>query len=192
MIDCPIKVPGIKGDLDQTKSKMDLKGIISDGVPVTLADLIAKKSLKVKDGNALAEALCDLVDGYHSRGKTVGDLSPEFIDVQEDGALSFRDSSLSFWAERRNPDPHYSAPEVRAGGTPDIRSDVFSLGVILWELPGRRRDVVERCCETEPGKRYASAAEVKRALRRSALSGTLAGIAFILLLIVFTILGLKG
>ena len=184
---------------DQTKSKMDLKGIISDGVPLTLADLIAKKSLKAKDGNALAEALCDLVDEYHSRGVAVGGLSPEFIDVQEDGSLSFwdsslsfRDSSLSFWAERRNPDPHYSAPEVRAGGTPDIRSDVFSLGVILWELPGRRRDVVERCCETEPGKRYASAAEVKRALRRSALSGTLAGIAFILLLIVFTILGLKG
>ena len=164
---------------------MDLKGIISDGVPVTLADLIAKKSLKAKDGNALAEALCDLVDKYHSHGETIGDLSPEFIDIQEDGSLSLR-------AEREDPDPHYSAPEVRAGGAPDMRSDVFSMGVILWELPGRRRDVVERCCGTEPARRYASAVEVKRALRRSALSGTLAGIAFILLLIIFTILGLKG
>ena len=185
MIDCPIKVPGIKRDLDQMKSKMDLKGTISDGVPVTLADLIAKKLLKAKEGNAMAEALCDLVDEFHSRGETVGNLSPEFIDVQENGSLSLR-------AGREDLDPHYSAPEVRAGGQPDMRSDVFSMGVILWELPGRRRDVVERCCQTEPGKRYASAAEVRRALRRSALSGTLAGIAFILLLIVFTILGLKG
>ena len=152
---------------------------------MTLKELIEKKALKAKEGNALAEALCDLVEEYHSRGETIGNLSPEFIDVQEDGSLSLR-------AERGDFDSHYSAPEVRSGGTPDLRSDVFSMGVILWELPGRRRDVVERCCETEPGKRYASAAEVKRALRRSALSGTLAGIAFILLLIIFTILGLKG
>ena len=152
---------------------------------MTLKELIEKKALKAKEGNALAEALCDLVEEYHSRGETIGILSPEFIDIQEDGSLSLR-------AERGNFDPHYSAPEVRSGGTPDMRSDVFSMGVILWELPGRRRDVVERCCETEPGKRYASAAEVKRALHRSALSGTLAGIAFILLLIIFTILGLKG
>lgn len=152
---------------------------------MTLAELIAKKALKAKEGFAMAEALCDLVDEYHSHGETVGDISPEFIDVQEDGTLSFR-------AEQGNPDERYAAPEVRAGAMPDMRSDVFSMGVILWELPGRRRDVVERCCETEPGKRYASAAEVKRALRRSALSGTLAGIAFILLLIIFTILGLRG
>ena len=171
-------------------SIMVLKGIING--PVTLAELIAGKTLGAKEGNAMAEALCDLVGEFHSRGEAVGDLSPEFIDVQEDGSLSFRDASLSFRAERRNLDGRYAAPEVRSGGTPDMRSDVFSMGVILWELPGRRRDVVERCCEAEPAKRYASAAEVKRALNKSKRSGTLAGIAFILLLIIFTILGLKG
>ena len=152
---------------------------------MTLAELIAKKALSAKEGDAMADRLCDLVDGYHSRGEVLGNINPEYIDVQEDGSLSFRTG-------RGTPDAHYAAPEVRNGGVTDLRSDVFSMGVILWELPGRRREVVERCCETEPARRYASAAEVKRALHRNALSGTLAGIAFIILLIIFTILGLRG
>ncbi|HXE72312.1 MAG TPA: protein phosphatase 2C domain-containing protein [Candidatus Nitrosotenuis sp.] len=88
----------------------------------------------------------------------------------------------------------FSAPEDYGveGGTPDQRSDLFSLGAVLYFcLTGERRrtesretffsfprprlpgaeplvDVVMRCLEREPGRRYASASELQAALDEAA------------------------
>ena len=77
----------------------------------------------------------------------------------------------------------YMAPEVLAGQPPTVRSDVFSLGVLLYQLiigdlhrslaPGWERDVddellrddVRACCDIDPLKRLGDAAELSRRLK---------------------------
>lgn len=78
----------------------------------------------------------------------------------------------------------YLAPEVKAGGDPDVRSDVFGLGGLLYAmLTGRTAaddfvapseahpeagpeldQVLLRCLAIDPAQRYATPGEVKDAL----------------------------
>jgi len=88
--------------------------------------------------------------------------------------------------------PTYTAPEVWEGARADRRSDIYSLGVVLWqlltgrpmsetrpmgqrqapppsaivpELPAVLDDVVARALATDPKQRYQQAAELQDALR---------------------------
>ena len=88
----------------------------------------------------------------------------------------------------------YLAPEVVAGQPPTVRSDIFSLGVLLYQLlvgdlqrplaPGWERDLddellrddVQACCDIDPAQRLGDAAELSRRLssleaRRAELAG---------------------
>ena len=78
----------------------------------------------------------------------------------------------------------YRAPEVLAGLPPDRQADIYSMGVILYELvcgstenmgkkragelhrdvPGWLDDLIERCTEKNLTKRYRTAEEVSAAL----------------------------
>lgn len=77
----------------------------------------------------------------------------------------------------------YMAPEVVAGQPPTVRSDVFSLGVVLYQMtlsdlqrplaPGWERDVADEllrddiraCCDIDPSRRLGDAGELARRLR---------------------------
>lgn len=88
---------------------------------------------------------CQLADGVaaiHAAGVAHRDLSPDNVRVTADGTVKI----LGFSAARLLADStatpaaglederSYLAPEQVHGGTSDQRSDIYSLGLLLWEL----------------------------------------------------------
>ena len=116
--------------------------------------------------------LCDALDYIHRKQVFHRDLKPENILVTHKGShIKLIDFGLS------DSDTHaahkesagtvvYAAPEVLRGESADARSDIFSLGRILFEVSDRYTRIALKCMERNPDKRYASAGEVKAALGR--------------------------
>jgi eukaryotic-like serine/threonine-protein kinase len=94
---------------------------------------------------AVAAVGCQLADGVaaiHAAGVAHRDLSPDNVRVTADGTVKI----LGFSAARLLADStatpaagmedgrNYLAPEQLHGGASDQRSDIYSLGLLLWEL----------------------------------------------------------
>ncbi|GAB4544939.1 MAG: hypothetical protein Kow0063_38830 [Anaerolineae bacterium] len=117
-----------------------------------------------------------------------GDLRPAHILLDGDGLVKILNFGLAWSldlgrliAEGRLEQDVYHAPELAANATPDSRSDLYSLGAILFEmvtgqrpdvgkpdqrpiqllpdLPPELDDLIARCLAREPNKRPQSAAE---------------------------------
>jgi Protein tyrosine and serine/threonine kinase len=98
---------------------------------------------------SLPYSLCWLLDAMTGLGvlhRTLsfvhGEVQPEHIVLGEDGVGRLIPVVRAHWVrgEERNPERlYYLAPEKLLGDRVDIRSDVFSIGVMLWEaLAGQR------------------------------------------------------
>jgi serine/threonine-protein kinase len=97
-------------------------------------------ALAVDWGRQLARALAYL----HSRGITHRDLKPENVLVTDAGTLKVVDFGTALLAGARRltwrhvseglGTPDYMSPEQIQGGRGDPRSDIYSWGVILYEL----------------------------------------------------------
>jgi len=74
--------------------------------------------------------LADAVYAAHKAGQPPAALTPAGIAVQADGKVALGAAVAS---------PRYAAPETLRGGVGDRRSDVFALGVILWEALAHER-----------------------------------------------------
>jgi len=93
---------------------------------------------------AIFHALCEAVRYAHWEGVDHGDLKPANILVKANGELKLVDfglarrlhelSSSSGEVPVAGLTPAYAAPEQFRGSSPGYRTDVYSLGVILYEL----------------------------------------------------------
>ncbi|WP_461878911.1 serine/threonine protein kinase [Fusicatenibacter sp.] len=129
----------------------------------------------LKTGIALSGILCYL----HAQNPPVfhRDLKPDNVMITERGEIYLVDFGAAGTEETgvevRYGTRGYAAPE-QYDGKCDARSDLYALGALLAAMAkhAKKRQkrglwrVLEKCMQKKPEERYASAGEVKKALRR--------------------------
>ena len=118
-----------------------------DGTPFIVMELVEGQSLhdqppKDPQGNvAVALQICAALEHAHSNGIIHRDLKPENVLIGPDGTAKLMDFGLArSMASRLTTEGQitgtvfYLAPEVALGQTVDGRADLYSLGVMLYEL----------------------------------------------------------
>ena len=111
----------------------------------TLAHLLNNvRPLPESDALKFASRICDALAHMHERGVVHRDLKPQNIMVCSDGTLRIMDFGIAKAAEGRRitftgftpavGTPDYMAPEQVKGKRGDERTDIYSLGAILYEM----------------------------------------------------------
>jgi len=153
----------------------------------------------------IAEAVLSALQYAHERGVIHRDVKPENIQLLPDGRVKLTDFGIARLTFEPNitmdgqvfGTPSYMSPEQVVGRELDLRTDLFSLGVVLYEMlagakpfqgdsvvaiayaisnhepvqppqvPHPLWAVVRRALEKSPALRFSSAAEMAEALRRA-------------------------
>lgn len=165
---------------------------------VNLRQLLQTKRLTPKEALSIVPPVCDALQCAHDHGIVHRDIKPENLLIDKAGVVKIADfgiakivgndactpvrgestktevsASLPFGT------PDYAAPE-QANGTADHRADIYSLGVVLYEMltgerpkddfvpPSKRvqvdiriDEIVLRALEKTPELRFATAAEFR-------------------------------
>ena len=168
-----------------------------------LRSLLAERGkFEPEEAIGIIEQVCHALDAAHTAGVIHRDLKPQNIMVDKQGRVAVMDFGIARSTELSGltqtgvlmGTPAYMSPEQAKGEEVDSRSDLFSLGIIFYELlagkspyeattsagsllkriqeravppakldpaiPKFVNDVVVRCLEIDPERRYASAHEI--------------------------------
>lgn len=148
----------------------------------------------------LAVELLKATEYIHSIGVVHRDLKPGNIMVTRNGEhlklIDFGLADNDHIAILKQPagTPKYTSPEQATDSTPDIRNDIYSLGVILQQLlPERRYRTVINKCFLPIKARYQNANLLLKELQRrnKRKQRIIIGIAIILILSLATALGIQ-
>jgi serine/threonine-protein kinase len=103
-----------------------------------------QKKLPFDRAMRFAIAICEALEYIHSRGVVHRDLKPENIMVDENDNIKLIDFGIAAKAGARRltfgklsqvvGTPEYISPEQVNGNRSDARSDIYSLGVMLYEM----------------------------------------------------------
>jgi serine/threonine-protein kinase len=111
----------------------------------TLAHLLGRiRPLPEKDALKFASLICEALQYLHEHGVIHRDLKPSNLMICPDGRLRIMDFGISQATESRRltfvgftpamGTPDYIAPEQIKGRRGDQRSDIYSLGAVLYEM----------------------------------------------------------
>jgi eukaryotic-like serine/threonine-protein kinase len=148
--------------IHEIESSGDIDFIVMELVRGARLDaLTSRHGLAVRDLLRIAIPIADALAAAHARGIVHRDLKPANIVVRDDGTVKVLDFGLAKLMDTDEPPPletatevggagltaagrlagtvGYLAPEQAAGGRVDARSDVFSLGALLYEMATGRR-----------------------------------------------------
>ena len=135
-----------------------------DGVPAlvlelvegpTLADRLSQGALSVKDAVGIAMQIADALEAAHRQGIIHRDLKPSNVKVTRDGLVKLLDFGLAKGVQSDDRSDAaatdtspittsrpgaimgtaaYMSPEQARGESVDARSDLFSLGAVIYEM----------------------------------------------------------
>ena len=175
---------------------------------ITLKDYIQKKGrLTAKEVTSIAVQVCSAIEMAHSHNIVHRDIKPQNIIISKDGKVKVTDFGIAKATSSNTISTnvmgsvHYTSPEQARGGFSDAKSDIYSLGITLYEmitgelpfdgdstvsiaLKHLQEDIVEpseivpempysleqiilKCTQKSPDRRYADVALLAKDLRRS-------------------------
>jgi serine/threonine protein kinase len=155
---------------------------------VDLAERLKKGPLPLEQTLLYGSQVADALAAAHARGVVHRDLKPGNIMVAKAGVkvldfgLAKSDGDETITSTRAiMGTPAYMAPEQREGAQTDPRTDIYALGLVLYEmatgkraapgqsltldaLPREFAHVVDRCLAQDPARRWQNASDVKAEL----------------------------
>lgn len=175
---------------------------------ITLKDYINNKGrLSVREATSIALQISAGLEAAHNNGIVHRDVKPQNIIISTDGKVKVADFGIARATSSQTINSgvmgsvHYSSPEQSRGGYSDEKSDIYSLGITMYEmltgkvpfdgdtavavairhlqeeLPGPKEVVPEvphstnqiviKCTQKSPDRRYTNMAELIRDLRES-------------------------
>ena len=178
---------------------------------ITLKKYIEKKArLSVKEAVSIAIQVSMGIEAAHNNHIIHRDIKPQNIMISKEGKVKVTDFGIAKAATSNTitsnvmGSVHYTSPEQARGGYSDERSDIYSLGITIFEmltgrvpfngettvaiaikhiqedLPSPRdfvpeipvsvEQIVFKCCQKSPDRRYQSMGELIADLKRSLMT----------------------
>lgn len=175
---------------------------------ITLKEYIAKKGrLAVREATSIAIAVSQGLEAVHNSGIIHRDVKPQNIIISTDGKVKVTDFGIARATTSNTISTavmgsvHYSSPEQARGGYSDAKSDIYSLGITMYEmltgqvpfdgdttvaiaikhlqeemrspevyvpnLPKSTVQIIYKCTQKSPDRRYATMAELIYDLKES-------------------------
>lgn len=134
--------PNIVGVYDFSKSS-DCQYIVMELLEgITLKQYMTKKgALSWKESLHFATQIARALSHAHSKGVIHRDIKPQNIMVVKDGSIKVADFGIAYLQNSAKSNEaetmgsiHYLSPEQARGEQLDARSDIFSLGVVMYEM----------------------------------------------------------